>query len=504
MKALTLLIAISCPIIATAQDGADHLSKPNVLFISLDDLNDWVGVLGGHPQARTPNIDRLARQGVLFEQAYCAAPLCNPSRTAIMTGLRSSTTGIYGNAGSWFRDKPEFTDWVTISQYFRQHGYMAWTGGKIYHQAQGKFSDPIAWDFQYSLKMGTPAPPPEKQYLHGMHDKFSNTIVARLNDWAPIEESEEETDDWKTAELAAEFLQQDHDKPFFLACGIYRPHLSWYIPKKYFDMHPLENIQLPPYLDNDLDDVPQVGRNMSGETFDIIKEHGQWKNAVQGYLAACSFADACLGVVLDSLETSKYRDNTIVVFWGDHGYHIGEKHHFSKSALWEESTQTTLIIKAPGVSKSNTRSKRTVSLLDLYPTLIELCGLPARTDLDGRSIAPLVRNPKMEWPYPAVITHSPFWHGVNHAVRSEEFHYIHYSDGGEELYDVAADPNGWTNVANDPKYAAVKVELKKWLPKVNAPHFPPNLPRPGRKKIDRELEGLAEFHAGSLTENKEE
>ncbi len=467
---------------ATAQQGGNPASKPNVLFLSLDDLNDWVGVLGGHPQAKTSNIDRLAREGVLFEQAFCAAPLCNPSRTAIMTGLRSSTTGIYGNAGSWFRDIPEFTDWVTMSQYFQQHGYMAWTGGKIYHQAKGKYSDPIAWDKQYSLETGTPFP--KERYTHGMHDEFSNTIVARLTDWAALDVPDEETADWKTAKGAADFLQQDHDKPFFLGCGIYRPHLSWYAPKKYFDMHPLEDVQLPPYLENDLDDVPQKGRDMasSGGTFDIIQKHGEWRKAVQGYLAATSFADACLGVVLDALETSQYRDNTIVVLWGDHGYHIGEKRHFSKSALWDESTNTPLIIKAPGVSTPNTRSKRTVSLIDLYPTLIELAGLPARDDLDGRSIAPLVRNPQQEWPYPAIITHSVPWHGESHAVRSEDYHYITYSDGGEELYDVKADPNSWTNLAHDAKFAEVKAELKKWVPKVNAPSFPGNVERTWMKK----------------------
>ena len=158
-----------------------------------------------------------------------------------------------------------------------------------------------------------------------MHDKFSNPIVQRLNDWAPIEQSEEETADWRTADLAADFLQRDHDKPFFLACGIYRPHLSWYVPKKYFDMHPLEEIQLPPYKQNDLEDVPPMGRRMAGEAFNIIKKHGQWKKSVQGYLAACSFADACVGRVLGALEKSKYRDNTIVVLWGDHGYHRRRK-----------------------------------------------------------------------------------------------------------------------------------------------------------------------------------
>ncbi|MDP6545831.1 MAG: sulfatase [Phycisphaerae bacterium] len=457
---------------AGSRPDSNKRKKYNVLFLAVDDLNDWVGCLGGHPQAKTPNIDRLAKKGVLFERAYCAAPLCNPSRTAIMTGLRPSTTGIYGNR-AWFRDHPKFKDWVTIPQYFRRHGYTAWTGGKVYHQARGKWSDPVAWDKQYSTKTGTPNPPAKKRYRHGM--KFSNPIVQRLTDWAPIARSDEETNDWKTADLAAEFLQQAHDKPFFLGCGIYRPHLSWYAPKKYFDMHPLDKIKLPVCRENDLDDVPPMGRRMAGESFNIIRKHGQWKSAVQGYLAACSFADVCVGRVLSALEKSRHRDNTIVVLWGDHGYHIGEKNHFSKSALWEETSRTPLIIYAPGISKP-ARCRRTVGLVDLYPTLIELCGLPERDGLDGRSIAPLVRNPEKAWPYPALITHSPSWYGANHAVHSERYHYIHYRDGGEELYDNAVDPHGWKNLAGDPKHAAAKAKLRKWLPEVNAKHFRPEAP----------------------------
>ena len=431
-------------------------------------------VLGGHPQAKTPNIDRLASKGVLFEQAYCAAPLCNPSRTAIMTGLRSSTTGLYGNK-AWFRDHPKYKDWVTIPQFFRKHGYIAWTGGKIYHQAHGKWSDPVAWDGQYSTKTGTPFPPSEDRYQHGMHDKFSNKILARLIDWAPIEQPAEETNDWQTAEGAAKFLDQDHDKPFFLACGIYRPHLSWYAPKKFFDLHPLDNVRLPPHLENDLDDVPARGLVMAGESFDIIRKRGQWKHAVQGYLAATSFADACVGRVLHALESNRYRDNTIVVLWGDHGYHIGQKNHFAKSALWQQTTRTPLIIHVPkelsGNSTKQTHCKHPVSLVDLYPTLIELCGLPKRDDLDGRSLAPLVRDPNAKWPYPAIITHSPHWHGTNHAIRSRRYHYIRYRDGGEELYDNLEDPNQWRNLATDPKLASVKEDLKEWLPKTNADHF---------------------------------
>ena len=452
--------------------GAAVPEKYNVLFLAVDDLNDWVGCLRGHPQAKTPNIDRIAERGVTFEQAYCAAPLCNPSRTAIMTGLRPSTTGIYGNK-AWFRDIPQYRDWVALPQYFRAHGYAAWTGGKIYHLAHGKFSDEAAWDLQYSKRTGTPFPPPERRLQHGMSGKFRNNYYNGWLDWVGLDEPDEATADWQTADGAAQLLQQKHDKPFFLACGIFRPHLHWYAPRKYFDMHPLEDIQLPPYLENDLDDVPPLGRAMSGEEFKIVKAHGYWKHAVQGYLAASSFADACIGHVLDALENSAYRDNTIVVFWGDHGWNIGEKDHLSKSALWEETSRTPLLISAPGISKAGSRCKRTVSLVDLYPTLVDLCGLPERDGLDGRSLAPLVRDPDREWPYPALVTHSPFWYGTNHAVHSERYHYIRYRDGGEELYDNATDPHGWNNLADDPRHAAAKAELRKWLPKVNAKHFRP-------------------------------
>ena len=476
-SAAALLASSFCLPTVLYADSTDKSvpDKPNVLFLAVDDLNDWVGCLGGHPQAKTPNIDRLARKGVLFEQAHCAAPLCHPSRTALMMGLRPSTTGIYGNL-TWFRDHPKYKDRVTIPQHFRKHGYKAWTGGKIFHQPHGKWSDPQSWDGQYTTWMGTQRPAEEDRYRHGLRDRFTNKILARLIDWSPISQATEETPDWKTADGAANFLKRKHDKPFFLACGIYRPHLQWYAPKKFFDMHPLDQIELPPYLEDDLADVPPRGQVMAGKEFGIIKNSGQWKHAVQGYLAASSFADACIGHVLDSLDNSPHRDNTIVVLWGDHGYHIGDKDHFAKSALWEQTTRTPLIIYAPaklatGQPANGSRCKTPVSLVDLYPTLIELCGLPARDDLDGRSIAPLVIDPDAEWPWPAIITHSPHWHGTNHAVRSRDFHYIHYRDGREELYDAAEDPYQWRNLADDPDHAIAKAKLKEWLPKTNAKHY---------------------------------
>ena len=449
--------------------------KPNVLFIAVDDLNDWVGCLGGHPQARTPHIDALAKRGTLFEQAHCAAPLCSPSRTSVMMGLRPSTTGIYGNL-KWFRDIPPYREWVTLPQYFRANGYAAWGGGKLFHQPHGKFSDPASWDRQYSTRMGTPHPPADLRYRHGLKEKFSNAILARLIDWAPIDQSIQETADWKTAEGAADFLKQAHQKPFFLGCGIYLPHLPWYLPREYFEMHPLEAIRLPSYRSDDFDDIPEAGRRMAAKAGAIIRDGGKWKEAVQGCLAAGSFADACVGHVLKALEKSRYAESTIVVLWGDHGYDVGEK-KFAKSALWEQNTRTPLIIHLPETLGGNPEAgscSRPVSLLDLYPTLVDLCGLPPNPRIEGRTIAPLVRDPKAEWPYPAVITHSPHWHGPNHAVRSELFHYIHYGRGGEELYDVSKDPNQWRNLASDPEYRQIKAGLSKWLPESNAPHFRAN------------------------------
>lgn len=471
----TLLLV--CPAIADSK-------PPNVLFIAVDDLNDWIGCLGGHPQAKTPNIDRLASRGVLFEQAYCSAPLCNPSRMATMTGLRASTIDIWNNEGrygktegfSWFRDKPELKDWVTIPQYFRQHGYTAETGGKIFHQPHGKFSDPVSWNHQYSTKHGTPMPKGER-LLHGMSDQMAQEYYQDWADWQPLDIPDSETADWKTAESAAAFLQRGHDKPFFLGCGIFRPHLRWYAPQKYFDMHPLEDIELPATLENDLDDIPPIARRQASggaQAFGVIREHNEWKKAVQGYLASCSFADACVGVVLDALEASDHAKNTIVVLCGDHGFHLGEKDRISKLTLWEQGSKTPLIISTPDLAETGgKRCSQPVSLVDLYPTLVELSGLPERDGLDGRSIAPLLRDPETEWAYPALISLRN-----DHAVRSRDWHYIRYSDGSEELYDAARDPHQWNNLADDPRFADTKTHLKKWLPqKSQKPEQKPQGPK---------------------------
>ncbi len=445
--------------------------RPNVLMIAVDDLNSWVGALGGHPNAITPNIDKLANRSTVFKRAYPAAPLCNPSRTALFMGLRPSTSGIYCNRG-WFREKPGYENWVTLPQYFSKHGYNTYGGGKLFHHAKGKKSDPVSWDVIYQDQVGTPNPPDERRYQHGLRGAFDETSWYFNNslDWGPIDEPIEETADWQTADRAAKILQEDHDKPFFLGVGIFRPHLIWYAPKEFFDMHPLENIQLPPYIENDLTDVPPIGRRLARQDFPVIKASGKWKEAVRAYLACSTFADACIGHLLSALDNSKYKDNTIVVLWGDHGWNLGEKDHWAKYAMWEDTNRTPLMIYVPGKLAGVTN--QAANLLDIYPTLVELSGLPENTKIEGRSLKPLIENPQLKEWSPSLTTH---WKD-NHAIVDERYRYIIYRDGGEELYDHQIDPNEWVNRANDPAYRQVIERLSQWIPEHNEAHWDPEPP----------------------------
>jgi arylsulfatase A-like enzyme len=432
-------------------------SKPNVLFIAIDDLNDWVGCLGGHPDVKTPNIDRLAARGVLFRRAYCAAPVCNPSRAALMTGFRPSTSGVYENQQP-MRLSPVIKDAVTMPQHFMANGYRVAGGGKIFH---GGYPDPQSWHdyFPSQERNAPPNPRPEVVPAHGLPGKAQF-------DWGPMNVPDSEMGDMKTVAWASKELTKQHDKPFFLACGISKPHLPWYVPQKYFDMYPLEKITLPIAKEDDLEDVPPEGKRLALRSGDhkFVTEHGIWKKGVQGYLASISFADACIGKLLDALETSAYAANTIVVLWSDHGWHLGEKLHWRKFALWEEATRNVFIVNAPGVTKSGTRCERTVSAMDIYPTMIDLCGLTSKPGLEGFSLMPLLKNPSAKWEHPALTTYER----GNHSVRNERWRYIRYHDGTEELYDHDKDQMEWTNLAGKPQYAKVKQELAKWLPKTDA------------------------------------
>jgi len=422
--------------------------KPNVLFVAVDDLNDWIGCLGGHPDTRTPNIDRLANRSTVFTRAYCNAPACNPSRASLMTGLRPSSTGVYNNRQPFRWAVP---DAVTMGQHFQSHGYRVTGRGKIFH---GRYPDPPTWN-AYTKRGGDPMPP----------NRPVNGIPKTGHfDWGALDVSDEEMDDTKVANWTVEQLQKPSDEPFFLACGLFRPHLPWYAPRKYFDMFPPESIALPDINGNDLDDVPKMGRKMARQKdHNNVMKTNNWRKAVAAYLACIHFTDMNVGRVLDALDNSPHRDNTIVVFWGDHGWHLGEKLHWRKFALWEEATRVPMMISVPGGMEA--RCGRTVSLIDLYPTLTDLCGLPRQRDVEGASLTPLLDDANVAWDQPALTTHGR----ENHSVRSERWRYIRYRDGSEELYDHDHDDLEWTNLAGEAKHREVIAEHRKWLPKVNAP-----------------------------------
>jgi len=480
---LTLLIGFFLQAFLNASD------KPNVLFISVDDMNDWVGCLGGYSgTVHTPNIDKLAARGMLFTNAHCAAPVCNPSRTAILTGLRPSTTGVYDN-GVWWR--PALPEVVSLPESYQRNGYMVAGGGKVYHHTPG-FNPPEQWDqfFQQVFDDHWHRPGPRETLpVKGIHwpegfplnqlPNVKNGIRPPANpkefDWGPMQKADDEMGDGQMVAWAQKFLLQKHDKPFFLATGIFRPHLPWYAPKKHFDLYPLGDIQLPIVPDDDLEDIPVAGKKIAayrGDEWVYLKQQNHWKKAVQAYLASISFADAMVGKLLTALEKSPHRDNTIIVLWSDHGWHLGEKHHWHKFTLWEEATRVPLIVSVPGLTKAGQTCDRPVSLIDLYPTLIDLCDLQAPSRLDGQSLVPLLKDPEAQPDRTALITHGR----GNHAVRSRMFRYIRYADGSEELYDHNVDPNEWTNIAQDERSDAIKARLRQSLPETDAS------PAPGKSR----------------------
>ncbi len=440
---LLLTLVISLPVWAE--------EKPNVLFIAVDDLNDWISPLEGYPGCKTPNLERLAARGMTFKNAYCAAPACNPSRASLMTGIRPWTSGVYVNPQPW---RPAMPDAVTLPQHFTKHGYHSVGAGKIFH---GGYEDAASWE-DYLKQKGDPKP--TKAVIDDPHSKAGGIV------WGVLDVKDEEMNDYLTASYAVDYLATEHDKPFFLACGIFRPHMPWQVPRKYYEMYPLDQIKRPYVPDGDLIDIPQAGNKMAGPDGDHAKivETDNWEHAVQAYLASITFADAQIGRVLDALEASEFNDNTIVVLWGDHGWHLGEKEHWRKFALWEEATRVPFFVAAPGVTQPGSVCARTVDLMSVYPTLCELCDLPITEQLNGVSILPLLKDSRAEWNRPAITTHGR----GNHAVRSETFRYIRYADGSEELYDHANDQGEFTNLADVEKYASVKEEHAKWIPKKEA------------------------------------
>ncbi len=430
-------------------------SRPDVLFIAVDDLNDWVGNLGGHPQAKTPNIDRLVARGMAFTNTHCAAPACNPSRAALMSGLRPWTTGIYTN-----NDPAQgvLKDVVTLNRHFLAQGYDVRGGGKIYHNfnAEGRKD---SWTEWAGLFPSIDA-----------HDKNLNGLGRGHFDWGPVSDKPSEMGDYKSTDWAIQQLKTAPlDKPLFLALGYIKPHLPWYVPQEYFDRFPLEGIQLPVTKAGDLDDIPALGQKMAGPQGDhaAVLKGDQWKKAVQAYLASISFLDDQVGRLLEGLDASPRKDKTIVVWWTDHGWSLGEKEHWRKFALWEETTRTSFAIAAPGVTEANTKCAAPVDYTSLYPTLCELTGLPVPEHVKGASLMPLLKDPKAEWSHAAVCSHGR----GNHAVRDARWRYIRYADGTEELYDHDKDGYEWTNLAQagSEEVKETKARLAAYLPKEEVP-----------------------------------
>jgi len=439
--------------------GAD---KPNILFLAIDDLNDWVGPLGGHPQAQTPHMDRLAARGTTFLNAHCQSPLCNPSRTSLMTGLRPTSTGVYGLA-PWFRNLKEFKDRVTLPQHLENNGYTTYSTGKIYHGGYGRGKN----DHEFN-HLGPGASVGAKPEHKLVTTPFGNHPLV---DWGLFPHRDEDKGDYHVATWAVDQLNRKPTEPFFLSVGFFLPHVPCYATRKWFDLYTEETLQLPPYLEGDRDDTPRFSWYIHWELpeprLKFLRETDQWKNLVRSYLACVSFVDDQVGRVLDALDKNGYRDNTMIVLWSDHGFHLGEKAITGKNTLWDRSTRVPLIFAGPGVARS-ARCRRPAELLDIYPTLIELCGLPARNDLQGHSLVPQLRNAQAKRPWPAITTHNQ----GNHGVRSEHWRYIRYADGSEELYDMRRDPNEWHNLAGDTNYQSVIAEHAKWLPKEDRPPAP--------------------------------
>jgi len=474
MKISALLLAV---LGFSLSASAAPEKRPNVLFIAIDDQNDWIGHLGGHPMAKTPNLDRLAARGTSFLNAHCNAPLCNPSRTSLLLGLRPTTTGIYG-LSPWFRTLPEWQDRVALPQHFANHGYRTAATGKIYHGGTGggggkgkgkKAAAPAKPEFQVTAPYGGVGSKPPKKLIPptpmGDHP---------LMDWGvwPPDNDDTQKGDYQVASWTVEQIKNaPKDQPFFLAAGFFLPHVPCYATQKWFDLYPDDDSVLPKTIENDRGDTPRFSWylhwSLPEPRLKWIKENGQWRNLVRSYLACTSFVDAQIGRLLSALEETGQADNTIVVVWGDHGWHLGEKEITGKNTLWDRGTKVPLLFAGPGINAGQ-RCRQPAELLDIYPTLIELAGLTRRDDLEGLSLVPQLKDADTKRERPAVTSHNQ----GNHGVRSERWRYIRYADGSEELYDMQADPEEWHNLAGKPGHESVIAEHRKWLPSIDRPPAP--------------------------------
>jgi arylsulfatase A-like enzyme len=447
--------------------------KPNVLFIVIDDLNDWVGCMGGHPQAKTPNIDSLASRGTLFTNAHCQAPICGPSRASFLSGLYPYQTGIYNQPqGNGLENDTTFIDGHLMPQYFAKHGYKTIAAGKITHGYSLNKAVEVAGSTGSSgPKPKGPKPPKDVRFHH--RPDYSLPFTGTQTDWGVFPDSNAEMPDYQTADWIIPHLKQKHDRPFFMAAGFHRPHVPFYAPEEWFDLHPLDKVQVPVIPDKDLEDVPETARKVHEmpryPQLEWLRENDdeELKLCTQAYLACTSFVDAQVGRVLKALYESSHADNTIVVLFSDHGYHLGEKARVSKHGLWEEATRVPMIIVTPESQMPQVCEKPT-GLIDLYPTLLELCGLPTRSANAGMSLVPLLQDPTNSWRHSVLTTYA---YG-NHSLRSEQYRYTRYEDGSEELYDHQQDPGEWSNLASSSGHTEVVKRFRMELPENEAAYHP--------------------------------
>ncbi len=450
---------------------------PNLIFIMVDNLNDWCRPLGGHLQARTPNLDRLAKSGMTFTNAHCAYAQSNASRTALLSGINPWKNGVWSNEQDW-RHSVQLIGHPVLPEYLRARGWFTAASGKIFHASSGGPEGRLTgwqggrrgFELDHAWNERLPGPGVQIPDLPVHTGQNMNGLGIWHWDWGVIEKDDEEMDDAKVASWAGDFLQRRFDRPFFLAVGFNHPHSPWYAPRKYFEMFPIDQIKPPLVQADDLNDVPEMGKAYlkSGDLHKQIADHKLWKQAVQAYLANIAFADAMIGRVLDALERSPHMEKTVVVLTSDRGCYLGQKKRWHDGGLWEEATRVPLIVCVPGVTQPGTTSAQPVSLVDLYPTLVELAGLTKPEHLDGESLVSLLRDPAAKRDRPAVTAMGGDDH-ASYAVRNERWRYIRYHNGSQELYDHSNDPHEWKNLLHGEDKAADLVgiisELMTSVPK---------------------------------------
>ena len=458
-----IVVALSFEL-ATEASATESSEKPNVLFIAIDDLNDWVGFLEGHLDAVTPHMDALAKRSCNFTNAHCDVPVCSPSRVSVMSGVTATRHGSY-ELGPKYEQLSALNNVPTMQRYFKDNDYYTLSGGKVLHHG---FGGRLAGDIDRSLGRSK-SPAPSKPL-----NRPANW--SRAWDWGKYPENDADMADYQLAKNAAKALGEDFEKPFFMSVGFFRPHVPLYVPPKWFDLYDADSFMLPNNPKSDLNDLPgnflRINNYAAAPTHTEVVKHNKQRSLTHAYLASISFVDHCVGIIMEALKSSPHADNTLIVLWSDHGFHLGEKQHWAKRTLWEESTRVPLLFDGPGIATGTTCSEP-ASLIDIYPTLVELCMLPKNSHLDGISLVPQLRDPDTSRDHPAITSS----YAGNHSIRNRDWRLVVYADGAEELYDHQNDPDEFYNLAGRQEYKVIRDQLARWLPQESAPEFKPNSER---------------------------